>query len=324
MLIDDLIFFTKKQVLGNTPISNDEDKDIYNFALKSINDVYKETVSFTDAFNCIAYADINYDSFTIQNDKKDTDGRTYYFPICVDTDNKNIKSFFKINYVYLDNTKLYPISINTALRTLEQGEIYSTNTTLGYVVIEPNLILIKMPQPKEDEIKRLLVSFVPTYSFESIPKDVYEVKNYLSAFTKLYPANGTYTDLFSNNTVPLPIEFESAVEKRLIYYLTKLFPTLDQNASSRAEADYLQTLNNLKSNLLMGKQLQTGWKKNQYGKLISNAEEHEQEEIKYFNINKENTFIGINNTKMQEYINAVTEAKQNYLNLLDELRRKYS
>lgn len=323
MLIDDLIFFTKKQVLGNTPISRDEDNDIKNFASKAINDVYKETVMLTDAFNRIAYTDITYDNFTIQNTEKDTDGRTYFFPICVNTDDKEVKSFFKINYVYLDNTKLSPISINTALRTLEPGKTYSTNTTLGYVVIEPNLILVKMPQPKDDETKRLLVSFVPTYDFASISKEKHEVKNYLTSFTKLYPTNNTYTDLFDSNIIPLPIEFEPVIEKRLIYYLTKLFPTLDPNASIRAEADYIQSLNNLKSGLLMEKQLKTGWKKNQYGELSSSAEEREQEEVKRYNINKDTTFFSMSNIKMQEYMNAVTEAKQNYLNLLDELRRKY-
>ena len=323
MLIDDLIKFTKKQVLGNTPITDGEENDIYDFALKSINDVYKETVMLTDAFNRIAYADISFDNFNIQNQEKDTDGRTYFLPVCVNTDDKNVKSFFKINYVYLDDIKLFPISINTALRTLEPGKIYSTNTTLGYVVLEPHLILVKMPQPKDDETKRLLVSFVPTYDFASISKEKHEVKNYLTSFTKLYPANNTYTDLFDSNIIPLPIEFEPVIEKRLIYYLTKLFPTLDQNASIKAEADYIQSLNNLKSGLLMEKQLKTGWKKNQYGELSSSAEEREQEEVKRYNINKDTTFFGMSNIKMQEYVNAVSEAKQNYLNLLDELRRKY-
>ena len=129
--------------------------------------------------------------------------------------------------------------------------------------------------------------------------------------------------MFDSNIIPLPIEFEPVIEKRLIYYLTKLFPTLDPNASIRAEADYMLALNNLKSKLSLTSFLEKGVYKDPYsGELRSAGKEKEQKKMYNFNSNM-SVLNNMNTEKKREFLNAVNEAKQNYLNLLDELKRKY-
>lgn len=285
MQLDTIISLACTQVIGLSPINEDEKTKIETFAKKAVDDVYNELALFTNYFNQISYIDIDYDSFTENNVERDTDGRTYYLPVCVNTKDDLIYQYYKINYVYLDDTKLPEISLNTALQTLEVGKNYSLSTALGYVVIKPYVVLVKMPQPETEVTKKILISYIP--SLVSSSDDIiaqaqfkFSTTTHLSQFDKLGLQDPVYANV-SNNTV-LPPSFISLVEIRLIYYLTRIFPTLDTNATSKAEINYLQALNGLKESLLMEKQLKVGWTRNQYGILMSDIAKREQKELEHY------------------------------------------
>lgn len=283
MQLNTLIELARTQVIGQSPMNEDEKITAETFAQKAVDDVYNELALFANNyFNKISYVDITYNNFTENNAEKDTDGRTYFLPVCVHVKDEKVHPYIRINNIYLDGIEIPELPLNTALQTLEQGKNYSLNTSIGYVVIKPYIVLVKMPQPKELQTNRLLISFVPT-----LVTNVHNLANVQDItqslpFDKLSLQTPSYANCYKDSNIVLPPNFENVIIKRLVYYFTRLFPTLDVNATSKAEADYVQALNNLKEKLLMEKQLKIGWQTNQYGILGTAVTKHKSEELKRY------------------------------------------
>lgn len=303
MLFSNFMHSVIFQVLGSTPLTSDDLKNISDFADRAIAEVYTNFARivpdiFTKVMRFIVTPSVFKEYIThnltlhnaeqeeevlnlnsqifedfqiIQNDFEEIklqENRGYYLPIIIKgrEDASSIEGFYKILRVELDGVNLSQISMSYAFSTLKKGENFSEDKTSIYTQSAPYLVFIRMPYSQKNN-REVIIKYLPSY----MSKDSGIVLNSDELDTKFSTPSvssmaSSLEKVYERQIVLLPDDLIILAQKKLKCFLLELFPVIDSSLYSRSMQEYLTEETTLRRRYNIKQQQLFSWQ-NKDGKL---------------------------------------------------------